>query len=319
MAYQTGTATDLDDLVSKLFTFATANGWTSDQLDTTNNQAALHRNNVYVSFRWSTAAPNNLGVYQALGYTGGNQPGTHPNDSGNGAVSGTDATIANERYVALGNGPFPSYAFFLGTGYIHVVVEKSTDVFRHFGFGELVKFGNNWTGGEYCYGMHFTSGNPVDATATLLLDGLGSGSLRPRCATVHVEGLPGQGGTGKWGGVSGLTTAPGNDTAGVAQVNIIGGFRSGPIARQFGVYKGGSAGGLIPTYPIGIFYLNVAGTNAYYLGYQPDARALNIESFAAKDEVTIGSDVWQVFPAGQKTSSITNDRTYNQGICYKKV
>lgn len=319
MAFETGSATNMADLITKLFTFAVANGWTQDQLDTGTGKAAMHRGNIYVSFRWNTTTPLNLGLYQALGYTGGNDPGTHPNDSGNGAVSATNATIDDERYVDLGNGAFPSYHFFEYDTYIHIVVERTTDIFRHFGFGSITKFGD-WTGGEYCYGMHQQSGSPIDAASCYLADGLMStAGNRERSSTLHAEGLPGQSGSSKWGEISGFSSAPSNDTAGNSRILVNGGFRGSPVARQFGLFAAGNSSGLIPTYPIALWYQRLATSDVYFLGTLPDVRGVNIGLFVAKQEITIGSDTWIIFPAALKTTTSVTDRTRHMGIAYKKV
>jgi hypothetical protein len=318
MAFSTGTATDITALITALNTFAVANGWTSDLLPSvTPGQMAMHRNNIYVSFRWATSSPTHLGVYQALGYTGGNQPGQHPNDSNNGAVTGTDATLLTERCVSsLGNGPF-TYWFFEQDVYIHVVVEATADVFKHFGMGTLVKTGD-WTGGEYAYGHYDVSATSARITTnTFLLDGIyneTNATSKMRAATLHVEGLPAQGGTGKWGQVTGSSVAPGNDTAGVLRVSIHGGFRGGPTATPFGRFAAGLASGEIPMYPIEVYYWDITNARAYYLGYMPDVRGVNIKNFAARQVVTIGSDQWYFFPSAQKVTGVTQ----NQGIAYRR-
>lgn len=321
MSYQSGTATNLGDLISQLFTFATGTpGWTQDQLSTGTGQAALHKGNVYISFRWNTTTPLVLGIYQALGYTGGNQPGQHPNDSGNGAVSSANATLDDERCVNdIGNGAFPSYFFFTDAAqtYIHVVVEIATDVFRHFGFGNLDKVGD-WTGGEYCYGDFFTaSGGAISTGSSCLLDGLNSN--QEQGATIHAEGLTGEAGASKWLVVAGSNSAPTNDTAGNARILGCGGFRSGPIADSFGIYSAGNTSGLIPMYPIGVFYRRTSTSDAYFLGFQPDVRGVNIRFINAKDEITIGSDVWKFFPYSQKTLSVVANRSYYSGVAFKKI
>lgn len=317
MAYSSGTATDLNDLMTKLFTFATANGWTQDQLSTGTGQAAMHKSNLWVSFRWATSSPTALGIYQALGYTGGNQPGQHPNDSGNGFVSGTDANIQTERCVRnIGNGPFPSYEFFLDTGYLYVAVQVQTDVYRHFGFGNLVKTGD-WTGGEFVYGHYFNSNSPIDTTTTLLLDGLHTND--ERAATLHIEALPNMNASSKWGVVQGQSTLPANDPAGNPRYIVQGGCRAGPIARHFGIFGAGASSGLVDMYQIGNFYWDKSTSFVYFLGFMPDIRGMNIGNFAPRDVVTIGSDDWQVYPSSQKTTANVTNRSYNQGIAYKKV
>lgn len=331
MAYQTGTATDMADLLSKLCTFAVANGWTQDQFDTANGRVALHKGSVYVSGRWLVATPLHLSIHQALGYTGGLEPGAHPDDSGNGYntdASHANASLLGERCVAnLGNGAYPSYYFFendASPAYIHVVVEISTDIFTHFGFGNLNKIGT-WTGGEYTYGQFRTqtgSGQAIAVLDTGFLDGLFSDASNNgrRGATLHCEGLPGQAGTTKWGQVWGnRTSTPPTDNAGNAKSDIQGGFRSGPVGRAFGYFNAGTTSGLMPWYSIGLFYLNRTTMFGYALGDLPDMRGMNIRHFASKEEITVGSDIWVVFPWAQKTTSALLNRSYNSGIAYKKV
>lgn len=328
MAYETGTATTQQDLFDKLLTFATANGWTQDE--NSSNKVALHKNNVYVSFRLASDTIDNVSMHQALGYTGGQEPGDHPNDSGNGYNTSNDhnnINLDNERCIyGLGNGPFVSYFFFendSSPAYIHVVVEISTDVFRHFGFGELDKFGD-WTGGEYAYGQYQEFGGSLNAENTHGLDGhfTDTGNNTRRAPTLHMEGLPGQPASSKWGQVWGNTddTSPPNDSAANDKVNVMGGVRGGPIARHFGVIApAGSSSGLIPGSPVGLFYRDNDLERIYFLGFQSDVRHMDIRFFAPKQEITVGSDTWVVFPLAQKTTDATNDRTYNSGFAYKKV
>ena len=82
MAFSTNTAADLNALMTALDTFAVANGWTSDEINTAGGESAMHRNSVWVSFKRATSSPTNLSVYQALGY--GGTPGAGTDDSGNG-------------------------------------------------------------------------------------------------------------------------------------------------------------------------------------------------------------------------------------------
>lgn len=330
MAFQTGTASSMDNLFSTLMTFATANGWTQDQQDSSAGSMALHKNSVYVSFRYDPAAENNISIHQALGYTGGNEPGNHPDDSGNGYNSNsshTDNLLDNERCSNdMTNGPYPNYWFFendASPAYLHVVVEITADVYRHFGFGEMDKVGT-WTGGEYCYG-HFQAGNsPITTLTSCHMDGgfgdTDTGDFR-KASTIHLEGLPAQDGSSKWGQVWGRTgQAIPDDTAGNPKVQCFGGFRSGPIARHFGVMKpAGTQTGSVPMYPFGMWYRDTTNEHVYFLGWIEDVRGVNIGNFAPAQEVVIGSDTWVFFPMAQKTTDNVVNRTYNSGIAYKKV
>jgi len=334
MAFETGTLSGIADFWSKFNTFVTANGWTQDQLDTVNRRYAFHKNSLYLSSRGASDTFSAVSLHQALGYTGGNMPGKHPNDSGQGYNATTSQTRANlitERYIDfVGTGPYPTYWFFendASPAYVHGVIEVSVGRFAHFGIGELVKFGT-WTGGEYCYGHHINgSSMQLQPDSCIGLDGLASstaGTDEDRVPTLHCEGLPSQPGTGKWGVVWARDTSLGVDDAGVAREYIQGGFRAGPIASDFGFFAGSIVNGLIPMYPIALWHVTgdiAVGSGALgrYIGYQADVRGINIRNFTPGQEIPYGGDTWIVFPSSiRDTAAITGSSGY-QGIAYKKV
>lgn len=337
MSYVNESTASLSDFVSKLDTFLTGTpGWTQDQLDTGTGKWAIHNtggsNSSYISARWDTGAPNYLGIYQALGYTGGQDPGNHPSDSGNGILSFTDATIGTGRHATITNSPVQYWAF-EDDYYCHVVVEAATGQFTHFGFGALDKIGD-WTGGEYCYGFRQQIGYATTVAvlvgSSVLMDGLTKGggggtqpaSMNPFAATFHAEGLPNEAGASKWAVCMGdeASGSLGTDRATNARIHVTGGFRGGPIARSLGRYSADTLKGLVPMYPIGMFYWDRTTGDAYYLGSQPAVRGCSVQHFTGGDEITMGSDTWVVFPTYVKWSSgiYTNTSTY-QGIAYKKV
>ena len=62
MAFTSGTASSLNDLLTQIFSFAVTNGWTQDQLDTGAGKAALSKNSVFISMRWDPSTPLQLYV-----------------------------------------------------------------------------------------------------------------------------------------------------------------------------------------------------------------------------------------------------------------
>jgi hypothetical protein len=329
MAYSNQLTSSLSDFITKLDTFLTANGWTQDQL--VSGKWAIHNSTVYASARYDTGTPNYLGLYHALGYTGGNDPGNHPNDSGNGAISGTDATLQGARGALITNTPVQYWAF-AGTTFAHVVVQvDSNPDFVHFGFGIGEKIGT-WTGGEYLYGNRFvvdTNAHAVTSRCSHLLDGsaITSGSapdMELFCATVHAEGFPNQGGTSKWGVCLGFqsSSALGLDRASVARIHLPGTYRANLWAPFFSRHGGSSEKGLLPGSPIGVVHWNrttndVAGP----LLILPQVRSVMMEFFAAAEEITIGAETWVIFPQRRKStsggSSSANSSGY-AGIAYRK-
>ncbi len=337
MAYQTGTATDLGDLLSKLDTFLVANGWTQDDFDDGATTAAegfanWTKNTMSMGLKWVANAPNNMSVHQATAHSGSGFPGSHTNDSGNGynASFGSDANLDDERCVNdIGDGPFPSYHFFeqdASPAYVHVVVEITSETFRHFGWGELEQF-NDWTGGEYCYGHYHDenlNSSAVDTATSCLFDGIfnSTSTTAKRAATIRAEGLPMQGGSEKWlihiGGATSLDSGDRQDTAGETKRVCHGGFRSGPMAWPLGQYQSDVATGHIPMYPITSFVRDFTSDFIYFLGNIPDVRGIDIKNFSAGQEVTIGSDTWVLFPQARRTEDNVVGRTYYSGIAYRK-
>ena len=339
MAYETGTASNIADLMDKLQIFAVANGWTKNEpAGSIVDRLSINRNSVYVQFRWATTSPTAVAVYQSLGFSGtGTNPGGHTSDSGQGlapATAATDANIRTARHVLIPNSSM-SYWFFESDYYIHVVITRAALQYSHFGFGELVKQGT-WTGGEYAYGQVFataTQNIQLATSSSFLLDGqLGSGGLsdattyRPFAATVHVESLPAQAASTKWalcwGDAGNPTNNAGTDRASLQRYNVLGGFRSGPIASSFARMTLSATSGLTSMYPIALFYFGgvVGGIGQWYpLGYMADVRGIDTQVFSETQEITVGADTWVVFPVTHKFATQANGNCRSMGVAYKKV
>ena len=290
--YETGTASDQTDLMQKLSTFAQANGCTETYYNGTSRHLSLARvtDAVYVSFAWDNI--NTIAIYQALGYSGGSAeaPWDQLNDSGNGQDLATNPTwIDRGRQVSrIGTGPFTAYHFFAYTNphNIHVVLEFSPGLFRHFGFGTIAKTGT-WLGGQWC-GGHLWNwlgstpfnvyGSPYSSAHSMLLDGaLFQGSSYTSTATnysagtLHIEGMPNQDAASKWG--CGVVNSQDDgqillDRAGNTRIRISGGCRSGVALSMYGTFLPDLANGFIPIIPMEVFYCDgdAAINGWYYLG-----------------------------------------------------
>jgi hypothetical protein len=340
MAYETSTATDATDLMNKLRIFATANGYTQDYYNGSTRFLSLSRSadNLYVSFYWDNT--NNIAIYQALGYSAGSAetPWTQVNDSGNGYS--TLAEIYRGRNVNnIGAGPFTKYHFF---GYtdpyaIHVVLEFSPGLYRHFCFG-MIKKNGTWTGGAFAAGHQWnaqSSGSQLDAPKsiyhTVLLDNVFSPTnvtfnyTLDAGGTLHIEGMPSQAAASKWG----HCTEPGsgyiyNDRGGNPRVRIMGGARGGPAVVQYGWMLPDLANGFIPIIPLQQFYHlgdeDLGNNGWFYLGYMNNIGHVHLQGINVGQEVTVGSDTWICFPAVRKSSvGSNNQESWNMGIIYKKV
>lgn len=124
MAYQTGTALSLNNLLDKLAQFAQPLGW----------QAAKPAENKLTLA--NTAGGWILELSAGLLY-----------------VRRSEYPTGNTATSELTGGNYISYDFFGTTDYLHVVVQYTTERFRHFGLGTLIKEGD-YVGGQYCYGTY---------------------------------------------------------------------------------------------------------------------------------------------------------------------
>ena len=344
MAYQTGSATDTTDLMSKLSTFAQANGFTEDYYSGANRFLSLSRPalNLYVSFQWDLS--NFIAMYQALGYSGGQAetPWNQANDSGNGSNDFGTYPERGRQVSNIGAGPFTAYHFFAHDDpyNIFAVLEFSPGLYRHFGFGYLNKTGT-WTGGAWCAGHLWHTGGssafnaysvPTSPAHTVLMDNLLTqqatyyGTINNDSGgTLHVEGLPNQPAAGKWGHAisNGVADADiGTDRASNARIRIGGGCRGGPALVQFGRYLPNLANGFIPIIPMEMFY-NDGQTSVdgwYPLGVMHNVGHIHLHGIDAAQELTVGADTWVAFPMVRKSDiGGINQESENAGIIYKKV
>ncbi len=337
MAETTGSALGLEDFFGQLLTYVgNLSGWTVDETITTvssGRQCAVSKGNLFVQWRWNAASPNTVAMYQSTGFASATRAGTQAGDSGNGYNGGTSTTetnLASERCIEeMGNAAFPSYYFYTDSNatYVHVVVEITAGDFRHFGFGNIEKFGDWGTGsgGEYVYGNagvnlptpHFQS------SASFLLDGFLSSTSRVRkAATMRLSGLPDQGSEvygvvwGRPGSNSSIGTS--TDSAGNDRLAVQGGARGGPLAAGFGWAPPESSTGLSLFQPVACFYKNYVPTvdRIYLLGFQPDVRCVHLKYLAAKGTVSLGSQTWRVFPMVRRVDGSAAGDTGFAGIAY---
>jgi len=327
MAYETGTATDIGDLVDKLFTFATGlstTPWTEDELDIVSKlQGTLSLNDCVVTFRWDSTVETDLGLYQSLGWVTASAAHEMTDDAGGGDTSMPVSTGRRVNFESTG--PYTAYHFFAGEGstpYIYVVVEVSSGIFRHFGFGNLEKFGT-WTGGEFVYGHYWYQLDPDNTIAnshSFLLDGMNNDTTA--CATMHAEGLPNQAVAEKWVAFSSRSGTAGTDTSGENRRTVYGGSRCGTWGYYLAALRYSSPNAFKPLIPITVFSLNLdqAPDDWYWLGQMPDISIVNMHAFTAGQEVTVGSDTWMVFPWVRKRyEQDNNEESGNAGVAYKKV
>jgi len=298
--YSTGTASGPKATLQALATFATSAGFTIDFNNTYSGVGwwlAVHKGSCYLNFVADTG-DTQITLYGATGYNSANsysaQPGTSPNSY----------NICNS-----GAGPYTGYHFFSTTGaaaYLHVVIEKSAGIFAHFQGGALNAIGS----AAPCVYIQATSWQYSSGYASYPDIG---GNNMPWSYS-YPQG---------WVGVTVDSTfrwfKPGSSSPARAvwphQAN---GLAFNGMQRSPNVFNG-----LAAFFPIQNFVERAAGNLWAYVGDAPDIRLVNMKNNNPKDEITIGSDTWKIFPmiANNPNTTIygsTSPSSGNYALAFRK-
>ena len=319
MAYQTGTATDADDLLAKLRSFAVAQGWTiNNYVAGTNYDTVLQLSSgscfanivsdqrtqttyyfgVSQSMQWKTIRMKLATTYDAnLSWDA--QPGTWPSTS-------TDEIMINHMI-----GPFPSYHIFGNSQYLHLVIERTAGEFDHLMIGEVDKHGTV-TGGAYGLSTfwHHQSNqidNPDSSSHALPADDKFTFN---NISTAGRVLFPYDGYTWRRYGD--------NQTAGERTVGII---RNSGLLESLLDSSPNDFNGVTPLFPVPVIVERV-GVLYSPIGTIPDIRVLNIKNLQPGDSVFLGPDEWVAFPVKAKKEPSLRDGQPNSGwygFAYKKV
>lgn len=237
--------------------------------------------------------------------------GLHTFDSGNGDESG--AIDTERRMSDVGDSGYVNHWFFSGdeggADYLYAVLEYEPGKFSSFVAGEMVKSGT-WTGGEFCGATVYEAAFDVnDSRHNYMVDGrIDAAGDVSEAATIHVENLPNQVASGKWGVVGNFTPSQtGNDGSAVARHSLAGGAREGFLNHAIQGIPANPNNGFVPMVPFLIWARDQSsGEHWRFLGKLPHIRELNGTSLIAGEEFTIGgSETWKVFPYTRKAASGT--------------
>lgn len=315
--YETGTATGATDLLSKLRTFATANGWAEDNYGArtsgSGNALQIHKGSQYCTFIADTgsgtaADPGNyFGCYQHDTYSGGN--GTE--NQANGSL---------KCYANNLTGPYTAYHFVTGSesgaDYLYVIVEATSGIYKHCGVGKLVSFGT-LSPGTFAFACRWSySVSVIDslsaANHTWPFD-CGESGLRAGAGTQVRADCDGV--SPRWYDFSSGSSYGNRGGGGVRTVSAsLGGLRGtvyGPTLYGASAITGRTT--LVPCTVYGERSSNLASL----LGYPPGMRWVKLDYVAPGDVLTLGAEQWRVFPVIRKngTTGQVNSGTY--GYAYK--
>ncbi|MCK5318165.1 MAG: hypothetical protein KAJ55_09630 [Anaerolineales bacterium] len=332
MAFQTGTSTSIENLLTQLSTFLQANGWTQTFFNTITldvGSIGFSKNGIFVSFQYTEATDGGaMAIYQATAADASptTEPWTATGDSGNGVRNNTLSQFDTQRCCNQFGGPHTAFFFFendASPAYVHIVVEVDAGRYRHFGFGEILKIGD-WSGGEYCYG-HFWSqptsqiDNPAVSQHTFGMDASATGQTL--AATMRVDGYPGEPDPATvWANIVN-NTAITNDTAGNPRWIAVGGWRHSREYAAFSGFEFTLATAYKPLFPIPFELWDPSGTPdlGRRVGFQADVRMCNIANLEPGQIISIAGEDWYFFPWVRKQFLQNNtEESWNGGIAYRR-
>ena len=153
MATETGSATDVIDLLDKLRIFCIAQTITVDEfLDQTNRKVlSVNFNGGFYSITFDTGETA-IKLTQQTGFVAATAWGSQANST---PIAAGQVTSTNKIDSVVS---VPVYHFFFHTTMMYVVFQVSSGIWRAFCFGDITKFGT-YTGGSMISG---TNTNPED-------------------------------------------------------------------------------------------------------------------------------------------------------------
>ncbi len=283
MAYHETTGLDPQDVVNKIGNFAEAAGWVVETNNLTANvrTLVLQKSGDHIRL-WNDST--SIFITGHIGYDG-------------------ELTFDQQQGYAgryaqanVGGGPYTKVFMFGGDEYVHVVIEMAGGVFRHISFGEIDKLGE-WEGGTYFDATYwslsapatylwqsssspiFDAGSGVDFVGALRCDIPQDGRSDAWALFRHNAAFRAE--TGLYRGESNSASTPSYLTSQMYERNdppFSGQIALGTIRAD--VLRNGGA-----LSPAGVF---------------PDVRYVNMARYSPGQEITVGSDVWKVFPMARK-------------------
>ena len=318
MAYQTGTATNVNDLLDILRVFALAQGWTVNLWTThdgTWQRLHLQIGTSYInvaSYQWTDYGRNHTTTLSA-------EPGIAVvGSTGFSAGSAWDAQPGTFAYPALSNDMGVSagmtYWLFAGTGpdWIACVAEVAPGIYKHVYFGDLDKLctftGGSFAGAQYHYNYYITINDEAHPYHDFLAD----------CATLRDA----------VGGLSHLRADLDGDASYWYPFRYSGArLGRSPVRNDVSILdlvrwpaalSPAALNGQTFLWPLWIWVLRSTGYWAM-LGSLPGIRMVRMATQQPQQILTLGSDDWMVFPAIQRNGAAGSPNSGLRGYAYRKA
>lgn len=364
MTYVTGgSGGTMVDLMGALKTFAEGEGWTIDKWDSTNKLLFMTKGictvtmwgdttrtvNVYTgasgSGTFSAVADHR--IYFAMGTSNTAGLTTYYSHPGSPVTSAYDD---DAPFINGMNGPFVAWHFFADStvsDHIHVVVEISAGVFKHFSLGFVDKKGLTHAGVAYVTASPTTHWRNVSTYIGSVNGQFNDPGKQhyPFCLGNTDNSVPAQPAIylnappiivknsdawpAAWKGPVAGNSADGSNNQGTILGLISNSIVYSPNAWPSNVNTRGCLldvvvvseatpySNIVPMFPIPVFrshYNSGSGDSSRricYVGDFPNVRAVNLSNLSPGQEVTYDTDTWMVFPTVKQTSwtdrQVTNE------------
>lgn len=314
--YATGTPTSLSDFLNSLATFATSAGWTVDfnahagfAGASHDYYLAVHKDLCYLGYyvpdTTAVGGTLQLQLWGATGYAGSTAPSAQAGHSPQCALMFPPPV-----------GPYNAYHFFStatsGVDYLHCLLEYSSGSFLSVYGGCLKPIG----GASPCTYIAATQWSALSGSSSSNDSGIGQNNFTPFSGENSGGGyrlfqvLATVDGTARWFAPAGGAVSPGR---------AIGALRTGSKNVHAFARNPNTFNQLAVFIPLSLFVERAVGNIYSYIGDVIDMRWVNLQNNLAKDEVTIGSDTWKLFPVISKQPlGSPNAATANYGYAFRK-
>jgi len=315
MAYQNTTSVaGPHEVIDQLMSFAAANGWTVDRNievgDT--RSATLYKSGVTDYIHVYNTDSLYIRMRISVGYDDAALPADQPN-------------VSREHVTSLRAGPYPKAFFFASGDQVWATIGiAASGQYRHFTFGRLDKAGA-YTGGTYVDGTAWGD-EEVDRRGNFLFNrcpfiGMASNLLVADNWHGQIRADIPADSRANWfhaiGAADGVSRAYGETGDGFT----FGTAAGLALMADKNAFSGRSIFHTIP------LWVMRTGTPTFYslLGTVQDVRYCSLNKFEPEQEVTIGSDVWKVFPVIAKRPMFATrgetlpDASGEYGFAIKKV
>lgn len=338
MAYVTGTAADLQSLLTAIRDFAVTQGWTVDKFvpsaTVASNLLFMRKGVCFVTMQgaiesfndWSSGSAvsgQDTTLRVAINTANTVALTTYHGHPGSLVTSATDLDKTSINDLA---GPYSSYHLFADatiSDHIHVVIQCAAERWQHFSFGHLDKGTLTHSGVAYASGQarpwqprvtggSASSSNDYNEVATAPYPFVGPSSGNGQiyghaggCQFHLPDALP-----------NNLTNWPIVQASGSFSL-LIGSNYMRPTDFPQNPYASGSSmrlldalimnpatqwAGNVLLWALPVLITSPSLSQLCYVGDFPNVRALNMEGMTPQQEILLGSDTWKVFPIGRQTS-----------------